>query len=134
MSFARASIIIPIILFCFPLVPLQLTAQDFFDPHQVIEEYGAPTGQNAEPETQAEQQTYSFSVRITLSSGTTVSGVAEFSFQAITIYDISGKVVLSNTQALNTQSLSLGNLDSGFYTVVAEKDDTLFSQKLIIEK
>lgn len=56
------------------------------------------------------------------------------SFRAITIYDISGKVVLRNTQALNTQSLSLGNLDSGFYTVVAEKDDTLFSQKLIIEK
>lgn len=56
------------------------------------------------------------------------------SFQSLTIYDVTGKVVLQNTQALNTQSLDVRDLNSGFYTVVVEKENTMFSQKLVIER
>ncbi|NEN22843.1 T9SS type A sorting domain-containing protein [Cryomorpha ignava] len=56
------------------------------------------------------------------------------SIKALTIYDITGKVVLQNTQVFNIQSLCVGELNSGFYMVVVEKEKTLFSQKLIIER
>ncbi|MGB6034939.1 MAG: T9SS type A sorting domain-containing protein [Cryomorphaceae bacterium] len=56
------------------------------------------------------------------------------SFQALIIYDVTGKVVLQNTQDLNTQSLDVRDLNSGFYTVVVEKENTMFSQKLVIER
>jgi hypothetical protein len=56
------------------------------------------------------------------------------SFQSLTIYDINGKVVLQNTQAFNIQSLDVRGLNSGFYMVVVKKKNTLFSQKLIIER
>ncbi len=56
------------------------------------------------------------------------------SFQSLTIYDVTGKVVLQNTQAFNTQSLDVRDLNNGFYMVVVKKENMLFSQKLVIEK
>jgi hypothetical protein len=54
--------------------------------------------------------------------------------KTITIYDIQGKMVLQNVQALNSQSLSINELQSGFYTVVIEKEYKRYSQKLLIER
>ncbi|MCA1764488.1 MAG: T9SS type A sorting domain-containing protein, partial [Flavobacteriales bacterium] len=55
-------------------------------------------------------------------------------FEAITIFDSQGKIVLQSTQVFNVRSLSIRNLVNGLYAVVVEKDDNLLSWKLIIKR
>jgi hypothetical protein len=54
--------------------------------------------------------------------------------ERLTFYNILGKMVLQQNQTLSNQSLSISNLESGFYTVVIEKPGKSFSQKLLIER
>lgn len=54
--------------------------------------------------------------------------------KSITVFDIQGKMVLQNVQTVNSQSLSINELESGFYTVVIEKEHKRYSQKLLIER
>jgi hypothetical protein len=54
--------------------------------------------------------------------------------KSITVFDIQGKMVLQNVQIFNTQSISINDLENGFYTVVIEKGDRRFSQKLVVER
>ena len=55
-------------------------------------------------------------------------------FESMKIYDIQGKIVLEQNQAMTIQSISINKLESGFYTVVIEKQGKSYSQKLLIER
>jgi len=52
---------------------------------------------------------------------------------AIRVFDTTGKMVLAESNLTGKSSLTISALETGFYTVVFEKNASYFSQKLVVE-